>query len=482
MPQSSPLKRHVSIAAALAVLLLLGAAPGPAGTPAPPAAAPLIAVAVPAVPGAAAEPCADGAHLVRLEAGLPSPLAPGFDAACEPALDAAANRLYFAARRQAGGPWAVYELDLAASAATPARRLTPEDAGCRQPAPLPDGSVVAACGGDLYRVDPTGSADAAPGRLSASAGRLDAPAVLPDGRVMARLAEPDGGSLLLISLPDGTWATPWRDGEIPSLESFRPAPPSGLLLATPSEGPLEVASLADPFVDPRAVGPARGWQLRDPAPLSGGGVVASARPASGRSPFGLVRLSEDPGAQPVPLASVAGTHLLQPVPLESRSAPPVLPSIVKPTMTTGYLVLFDAARTDDPALRDLGQGLAPGLARGRFRAVRLFPWEEGAASPRAVDLTPAEDGSLFLEVPADRPLGMALVGAGGELLPATGGPFWVRPNERRACLGCHVSNRYAPPDVRPKALTGPARKIDWKTAAKSASAAADRQASDEEAP
>ncbi len=185
--------------------------------------------------------------------------------------------------------------------------------------------------------------------------------------------------------------------------------------------------------------------------------MAAARPADGRSPFGLVRLAEAPGAEPEPLAAAAGAHLLQPLPLESYREAPVLPSIVKPDMATGYLVLFDAARTDDPALH--------GLGRGGVEAVRLFPWEEGPGSGRAVDLAPEEDGSLFLEVPADRPLGMALVAPGGELLPATGGPFWVRPNERRACLGCHVSNRYAPPDVRPRALTGPPRKIAWQSGA-----------------
>ncbi len=463
--------RRCRTAAALTLFALLAAAPGPAGSPAGAAPPVLIAVEVPAASGTTPEPCVDGARLVRVEAGRLTPVADGFAAACDPALDASARHLAFAARREAGGPWAVWGLDLGAGPGARARRLTPEDAGCREPAPLPGGGLVVACGGDLYRVDPAGPGDAAPTRLTASAGRLDEPAVLPDGRLMARRAETGGGSLLVISQPDGTWSTPWRDGALAALASFRPVAPDALLLASAGDGPVQAASLADPFAPARDVGPAQGWRLRDPAPLADGDLVAAARPADDGSPFVLVRLAAAGGAVPEPLASAAGAHLLQPVPLESRPEPPVLPSIVKPEMTTGYLVLFAAARSDDPALR--------GLRPAGVQAVRLFPWEEGVGSARAIDLTPEEDGSLFLEVPADRPLGMALVGPDGELLPATGGPFWVRPNERRACLGCHVSTRYAPPDVRPRALTGAPRKIDWRGGAV---AGAGRRASDEETP
>lgn len=468
-------RRRLRLAAtltSLTALAALAAEPGPAASPAaapPPA---LIAVEVPAAPGATPEPCADGARLVKVRDGRVSPVVAGFAAACEPALDAGADHLYFAARRETGGPWAVWGLDLTGeSAGARPRRLTPEAAGCREPAPLPGGALAVACGGDLYRVDPTGSGEVAPTRLTAAAGRLGAPAALPDGRLMVRLAASGGESLLLISQPDGTWATPWRDDELAALESFRPVAPDGLLLAFAGEGPLAAASLADPFAARRAVGPAEGWRFRDPAPLPDGSLVAAARPAAGGSPFALVRLAAAAGAAPAPLAAAAGAHLLQPVPLASRPEAPVLPSIVKPEMTSGYLVLFAAARTDDGALA--------GLEPGGVAAVRLFPWEEGVASPRAVDLAPEEDGSLFLEVPADRPLGVALVGSGGELLPVTGGPFWVRPNERRACLGCHVSNRYAPPDVRPKALTSPPRKVDWQSGAVSR---ADGQSTDQETP
>ncbi len=152
MGQCIHLTRRFRTAAVLTLLAGLVAAPGPAGGPAAPPAAAVIAVEVPASPAAPAEPCADGARLVRLEAGRLSLLAPGFTAACDPALDAGASHLYFAGRRRADGPWAVWELDLDTTGRE-ARRLTPEQAGCRSPAPLPGGSVAVVCGGARARVD-----------------------------------------------------------------------------------------------------------------------------------------------------------------------------------------------------------------------------------------------------------------------------------------------------------------------------------------
>ncbi len=141
---------------------------------------------------------------------------------------------------------------------------------------------------------------------------------------------------------------------------------------------------------------------------------------------------------------------------------PVLPSIVKRpaeaarpdggtigpgAQPTGFLVLYDVARSDDPMIE---------LRSDEIAAVRLL---DRSADRVLGELAPEDDGSLFLEVPADLPLGLELLAAGGRVLARTETPFWVRPNERRICFGCHMSPRYAPPNLRPRALYAEARRV-----------------------
>lgn len=458
-------------AALVAVPFAVSPAPAAVSEPLPPLVMTEVPVAAPAGP-AGLDPCVPGARLVRVEpSGRRAVLTHDLEAACDPALDPTAARLYFAGRQAAEAPWRVWELELGTGARRP---VSPEGLDCRQPAPLPRGTggsdpaapaapVVFTCGGDLYRSAGDGSTEAVE-RLSFSGGGLSAPHVLPDGRLLLRAERPGEPARLLTALPDGTWVVPFRDAPFPGLEAARPAGRDALLAAMPPPGtPADGAtalfrlSVADPFAPPVPVGPAAGWELRDPEGLPGGSVLAAGRPedAGPEAPFRVVRLGDSPAGATIAAPAPAGFHALQPVALVARPAPDPLPSIVKPELNTGYLVLFDAVRSDEPALA--------GLERSRVAAVRVFPGDEDPSSPAAVDVPPAGDGSVFLEVPADRPLGLALVDPDGGVLARTAHPLWVRPNERRACLGCHVSARYAPPNVRPLALLEKAVWIEWGT-------------------
>lgn len=433
----------------------------------------LILTEVPAGPSVGSpEPCGPGSRVVRREAGGETRVLSGSLTACDPALDAPAERLVFRGRATDGAPWRIWEVDPHAGEGAPTP-LTSGAVSCRRPTFLTDG-VAAVCEGDLLRIDDDSASEQAAGpvRLTSSGGAIESAVVVPDGRLLLETRDAEGRSVLLTAQPDGTWATRWRDAPVPGLQAVRPLPPDGLLLTTSAvstgsgvdvdseaEAGLWRGSLRDPFAPLRRLGPGSGLDgpVRDPAVLPAGGVLVAYRPSSGE-PFRIGRIDAAPDAGPdgsdtiEEVVRTAG-HALQPLALAPRPEDTVLPGIVKPELNTGYLVLFDAARSDEPELADVG--------REEIAAVRIFPWGDGPRGDSAIDLEPAADGSLHLEVPADRPYGMALVGADGALLEPTGGPFWVRPNERRACMGCHVSRRYAPPNVRPEALHRPPRWVGW---------------------
>jgi hypothetical protein len=75
---------------------------------------------------------------------------------------------------------------------------------------------------------------------------------------------------------------------------------------------------------------------------------------------------------------------------------------------------------------------------------------------------PAADGSVHLKVPADTPLRLQLVDGDGFARVNERAWFWVRPNERRVCIGCHEDRELSPHNVaalaagrRPTDLTDP---------------------------
>jgi hypothetical protein len=469
----------------LAVVALVAGSESPAAGAAgaaAPALSDLVVTEVPADPTVGSpRPCAGGSRVVRLGPGGGRTVLSGQMTACDPALDAAARVLVFRGRERDSAPWRIWRLALGDGDAE-ASALTTGAMDCRRPTFLVDG-VAAVCDGDLYRItgppdaesDPDSDPEAEPVRLTSSGGAVRAGRVIPDGRLLLEIRDAAGTPLLLTAQPDGTWATRWRDRPVPGLQAFRPlaagalpgALADGLLLAVEGEGAgLWLGSLDDPLaplrrvwpigpvgpVGPESERPADEGSLRDPSVLPGGGVLVAFRPgAEGR--YGIYRLGLGPdGGELEEVASVAG-HALQPLAVVPRRPDTAIPGIVKPELNTGYLVLFDAARSDHPELA--------GIDREEIAAVRIFPWADGPTGETAVDLEPAADGSLHLEVPSDRPYGMALVGRGGHLLGPAGGPFWVRPNERRACMGCHVSVRYAPPNVRPEALEHPPQWVGW---------------------
>ena len=64
----------------------------------------------------------------------------------------------------------------------------------------------------------------------------------------------------------------------------------------------------------------------------------------------------------------------------------------------------------------------------------------------------AEDGSFYLEITADQPVRFQTVNENGEIVRGPSSWLWVRPNERRGCVGCHEDREMAPQNVVPKAI------------------------------
>lgn len=381
------------------------------------------------VPAGAADPGPEpgrryplGSRVVRVEldrpARTPRELAPGFAAAGAPVLAHDAARLLFVGLESAAGHYAIWTCrpdgrDL--------RRAVAADTDCGAAAFLPDGRIV-------YSAEVAGSdgaewalfvapGDGGPGaRITWSGGRDLDPAVLRDGRVVYASWQPDGderatgGAFALFTVhPDGTGAEPFHGSH--------------------DGPPLKLQPRQQPNGDVHYLGAARdggdahwlGADWRDPA--------APASPA-------------EPAVLPAELTGAVepSWHTIEAFEIAPRPRPQGHLSTIDPAHDEGELLALDA-RTPD------GRGAAVRL----WRVLALAP--HGPPSTRILGEIPLEaDGSFFARVPADQPLLLDLLDAGGALLVEGRTPFWVRPREVRACVGCHEAPDLAPPNRRPLAV------------------------------
>ena len=63
-----------------------------------------------------------------------------------------------------------------------------------------------------------------------------------------------------------------------------------------------------------------------------------------------------------------------------------------------------------------------------------------------------DDGSFYIEINADMPVRFKTLNEAGEILRGPSDWVWVRPNERRSCIGCHEDRELAPENKVPLAL------------------------------
>lgn len=146
------------------------------------------------------------------------------------------------------------------------------------------------------------------------------------------------------------------------------------------------------------------------------------------------------GAAAVP-AAPAGLRLIGARRFVPRATPPILTSVIDLERRTGTLLCLDVRSSLLPKIARLERGA---VARVRAEVLgRGTVLGEAPVHP---------DGSFLIEVPADTPLRLTLVGADGSDLASHDAGVWVRPKENRGCVGCHEPPDLAPENRRPRAV------------------------------
>jgi hypothetical protein len=184
-------------------------------------------------------------------------------------------------------------------------------------------------------------------------------------------------------------------------------------------------------------------------PLSSDEYVVSYRPP-GADRYGLYAFEPATARLEPILEPDPGYDAIEAVVAVARPALKRFESVVDLQTETGQLYCLDADHSDLPAARSGFPAAGPGGASGPSATVRVR-----AATGTLGEVPLEADGSFYLELPADTPVQLETLDAAGRVVRGPSAWIWVRPNERRGCIGCHEDRELSPENRVPLAIEKP---------------------------
>jgi hydrazine synthase alpha subunit-like protein len=391
----------------------------------------------------------DGARLLVLDPEkadkTPKELVSEFESSASPNLSHEGRYLYFQGKKDEGDPWQIWVMDLKKGSVSKVIDL-PEN--CTQPASLPDGSVVFSREGEikgkevqnLWKCMMDGCCLS---QLTHNPAEDLYPNVFWEGRILyssQQLYPETKEAQLMIMRPDGTKSelySPGKNGLLPVSGGIDS--PDGYIYFISSDGQLSRVLHRRPLHTFENLSANISGSFASVTPAADSTCLVSYLPVSGDS-YGLYRY--DPREPEAPVALFPGEkNLVDPLLLTVVDPrPKILPSPVDPDKPTAILMCQNINHSSIPVHDGIsGDSLA--------NRIRIFNMEGELAVIDAMD-----DGSFYIKTDADTPFRFEILNRQGETLRGPSDWIYLRPNERRACTGCHVNPELAPRNYQPHAV------------------------------
>jgi len=368
-----------------------------------------------------------------------------FESSASPSLSHEGRYLYFQGKRNEGDPWQIWVMDLKKGAVS---RVSDLPENCTQPASLPDGSVVFSReekvrGIEVQNLWKCMMDGCCLTQLTHNPAQNLYPNVLWEGRILyssqqvyPEIRKPQ----LMVMRPDGTKSELYS----PGLKGLLPASggldsPDGHIYFISSDGQLCRVLHRRPLHTFENLSADLSGSFASVFPLSDSTCLVSYLPGDGDS-FGLYRY--DPRNPETPEALFLGeNNLVDPLMIaQVDPRPKILPSPVDPNKPTAILMVQDINHSSIPVHEGImGDSIASHI---RFSTL------EGELAVVAAK----DDGSVYVKLDADTPFNIETLNKQGEVLRGPSDWIYLRPNERRACTGCHVNPELAPRNYQPHAV------------------------------
>ena len=386
-------------------------------------------------------------HIMALDpekAGAsPKLLTENFFSACAPQISYDGKFMIFAAQKKQNDIWQIWEMNLEN---LKIRQVTSSKENCIDPAYLPDGSLVFSkfikndsvkTEHSLFTCNRDGSEIR---QITYNPHNYFASTVLRDGRVLSisRQLYPDQkNGVFMVLRPDGTkqelfyqglegsnlnsrgWET--NNGKIIFIESDKSNPQGGNLISINYSRPLHSRVNLSSGIkgDFYAV-----------SPLQSGKLLVSYR-SSDKEHYALYEFDAENKMLGKAIYKNENYNVLEAVAVEKHERPKKLPSEVDLNVKTGLLLCQNINFTE--------KSVDSNSSTSKAVKIEVMGID---ASLGTVDVE--EDGSFYLKILADIPFRIKTLNQNGEVVNGPGSWLYLRPNERRGCVGCHEDNEQVP--------------------------------------
>lgn len=397
----------------------------------------------------------EGSEIVMFNPEHPNnslfPVSREFYSATSPCISFDARKMVFTAQKFKGDLWQIYEMRLAD---LKYEQLSNTKSNCFDPSYLPGHRIVYSKemllkNGEieyaLFVIDQENSSEE---RITFSPGSYMSAKVLHDGRLITvnqqeflDMGEPN----LMVMRPDGTKemrfyknskteyslvsAEQMLNGEIFLLESTRQ-----------NKAKLSSITYANPMGSRKNLSKNIQGDIISIDPLANGNVLLCYKKLN-EEQAGLYEF--DPKEQQLVRTIYKSNKytFLDAVSVSAKTRPKKIPSEVKIEEETALLLCQDINFTDH-VKNDAKDPLE--------KAVSI----EILGLDTSMGIVDAEqDGSVYLQIKADTPFKIQTLDENGNIVYGPSSWINLRPNERRACVGCHLGNEIVPENQQPLAVT-----------------------------
>ncbi len=396
-----------------------------------------------------------GSRLVAVKPGMSLNerlvLTEGFFSACSPSLSYDGSFLLFTGKKDKSDPWQVWIMDLNDMSI---RQVTREEVNCLDPVYLPSGRIVFSRSASRNKPPPTfllyscNTDGSEMKQISFHPHRDMASNIMLDGRLLtvSRQLSPRVGEQIYLALrPDGTKAelfykpvpggNLWgkgietRDNEIVFIESSTQDPMKGDLLAVDQNRPLNSR---------KNLATAVPGSFHSASEMPAGNFLVSYRDNPAET-YALYEFDPQTGKLGELIVQRPDFHVFDPVMVAEYNRPRKLPSAVNESNPTGLLLCQDIHLSQIVDAIDNNSNLVQVWGR------------EGLMG----EIQAEEDGSFYLKIAADTPVQIRTVDLDGNTIRGPSAWIWLRPNERRGCVGCHADPELVPENRVPMAVNKP---------------------------
>lgn len=362
-----------------------------------------------------------------------------FYSARSPVISYDGKFMLFSGQKETSAVWQIWKLDFVENIMS---QITKSDQNCTDPLCLPDGRIAFSkqINGEktltyhaLFSCFPDGSDER---RMTFQPHEDVSANMLNDGRliVSSKQIYPEDGALKYLAVhPDGTKAELFYQttNAINSLSKAWESKDrkvffseSGNLVSIDFNRPLNSRKLLSDE--------SQGFYL-SLFPIDEQKMMASILKPNEHT-FGLVLFDISNPETNIIYVNNSDYHAVELVKVMNRPIPKKLPSTVNMERESGYFVCMDVNQND------------------RMDEVEISKVQVLGMDKVFGETEVEEDGSFYLEIGADQPIRFQALDKAGVAVNEPSSWMWVRPNERRGCVGCHEDREMSPDNVVPLAI------------------------------